>query len=433
MKEKIKKLLGLIKAMKKIESDGFPDEKIARAYFEEKEEILEEMGGILTDMDTGYSEELEAVKATIGSMKESIRAEGSNPKTLSKSEFFFNLGKTIAGVWRNNQSLLGELKATPNFKSENWVNPKDVNWETGKGWVGKDVLGAPMGDMATNDQYLINPIYETQIMTEAARQSVMMPIVRTIPMSGPSIFIPQRDRGGIILNWLTSYGQQITDSKPEMGNRVELKAYTLAGFIPWYDEFEEDIYADLGKMFIEEFTEAYGEEFDRQCLTANAAPFTGAMEMAGTETHFIKSSSPYGVTYLDFREAVLKVPAVERKRCAWFIHETILSRVTSMQDAEGRPIWRGPNDGKPGVLDGYPYFEVDILPQAGETIKNKPFAIFMDPRRIKHGNRKGMELKRFDGTSESLKYGEIFLRFRKRDGFLVTRPKKNMVTMKCKG
>ena len=157
------------------------------------------------------------------------------------------------------------------------------------------------------------------------------------------------------------------------------------------------------------------------------------MEMAGTETHFIKSSSPYGVTYLDFREAVLKVPAVERKRCAWFIHETILSRVTSMQDAEGRPIWRGPNDGKPGVLDGYPYFEVDILPQAGETLKNKPFAIFMDPRRIKHGNRKGMELKRFDGTSESLKYGEIFLRFRKRDGFLVTRPKKNMVTMKCKG
>ena len=91
MKEKIKKLLGLIKAMKKIESDGFPDEKIARAYFEEKEEILEEMGGILTDMDEGYSEEMEAVKATIGSMKESIKAEGSSPKTLSKSEFFYNL------------------------------------------------------------------------------------------------------------------------------------------------------------------------------------------------------------------------------------------------------------------------------------------------------------------------------------------------------
>ena len=26
-------------------------------------------------------------------------------------------------------------QSTPNFKSEHWVNPKDVNWETGlSGW-----------------------------------------------------------------------------------------------------------------------------------------------------------------------------------------------------------------------------------------------------------------------------------------------------------
>ena len=151
-----------------------------------------------------------------------------------------------------------------------------------------------MGDMATNDQYLINPIYETQIMTEAARQSVMMNLVRNRPMTGPSLFLPQRDRGGVILSWLTTYGQEISGSKPEMGQRVELKAYTLAGYIPWYDEFEEDIFADLGEMFIEEFTESYGREFDLQCLTANAAPFTGALAAAGVESHYIKSSSPYG-------------------------------------------------------------------------------------------------------------------------------------------
>ena len=33
-------------------------------------------------------------------------------------------------------------------------------------------------------------------------------------------------------------------------------------------------------------------------------------------------------------------------------------------------------------------------------------------------------------TVESLEYGELFMRFRKRDGFLVTRPKKNMVLLK---
>jgi hypothetical protein len=33
---------------------------------------------------------------------------------------------------------------------------------------------------------------------------------------------------------------------------------------------------------------------------------------------------------------------------------------------------------------------------------------------------------------ESLEYGEFFLRFRKRDGFLVTRPKGNIVVLKTK-
>ena len=433
MNEILKKIMDLLKSMKRIETDGFPDEKVARQYFQEKEEILESMAKALSQMDEDHSRELEAMKATVGALKDSLKSQASQARVLSRQEFCYNLGKTIAGVWRNNQRALGELKAVPNIKGESWVNPKDMNWVAGKGWVGKDSVGTPMGDMATNDQYLINPIYETQIMTDARRSSVMMSLVSNRPMSGPSLFLPQRDRGGVILNWLTSYGQQITDSKPQMGQRVELKAYTLAGFIPWYDEFEEDIYAELGQMFIEEFTDAYGREFDRQCLTANESPFTGVLSVKGTQSHYIKSASPYGLTYLDFREAVLKVPAEERRQCRWFLHESVLSRVTSIQDSDGRPVWRGPSDGKPGLVDGYPYQECDLLPQAGEVKKNEPFAVFMNPKRIQHGNRKGLELKRFDGTTESLQYGEIFLRFRKRDGFLVTRPEKNMVTLKCKG
>jgi hypothetical protein len=63
---------------------------------------------------------------------------------------------------------------------------------------------------------------------------------------------------------------------------------------------------------------------------------------------------------------------------------------------------------------------------------NEPFAVFMNPKRIQHGNRKGIEIKKFDGTTESMEYGELFLRFRKRDGFLVTRPKNNIVVLQTK-
>ena len=82
------------------------------------------------------------------------------------------------------------------------------------------------------------------------------------------------------------------------------------------------------------------------------------------------------------------------------------------------------------MIDGYRYHDVSILPQFADIKEDTPFAIFMNPKKIVHGNRKGIEIKRFDGTTESLEYGENFLRFRKRDGFLVTRPAANIVILK---
>jgi HK97 family phage major capsid protein len=211
---------------------------------------------------------------------------------------------------------------------------------------------------------------------------------------------------------------------------VELKAYTLAGFIPWYDEFEEDVFTDLGAVFLEEFTEAYGREFDRQCLLADDDPFTGALAAEGVTTVTLGSADIGDLTWKDFRDAVYKVPAEERKDCAWFLHETVLNHIANIEDADGRPIWRRPMEAMPGKLDLYPYHEVSIMPQLADIEEDTPFAIFMNPKRIQHGNRKGIEIKKFDQTTESMQYGELFLRFRKRDGFLVTRPSGNIVVLK---
>jgi HK97 family phage major capsid protein len=181
-------------------------------------------------------------------------------------------------------------------------------------------------------------------------------------------------------------------------------------------------------MFIEEFTESYGQEFDRQCLLAAADSFTGAMKAEGVAT--VTVADIESLTWKDFRDAVYRVPAEERKDCAWFLNETVLNHAVNIQDDLGNPIWRRPGDSMPGKLDLYPYREVSILPQMADIEADTPFAVFMNPRRIQHGDRKGIEIKRFDGTSESLEYGELFLRFRKRDRFLVTWPEGNIVVMK---
>jgi hypothetical protein len=72
------------------------------------------------------------------------------------------------------------------------------------------------------------------------------------------------------------------------------------------------------------------------------------------------------------------------------------------------------------------------MPQFSAIGANKPFAVFLNPQRINHRSRKGIELKKFDGTTESLKFGTKALRFRKRDAFGLVIPKDHMVILKTK-
>ena len=400
-------------------------------YFLEQQEITEQMLKILGDTEDATTSEIIGCKDAIKNFREAMKQADTKMEQLSLRDVEYNLGKALCAAWNKDQEVLGKLKFCPNIRAEKWNNPKDFSWETGKGFVpSKAVLGEPIGNLANNDQYLINPIYEETIMQEAQKQSQMMNLVTHRPMNGPSIFIPERDRGGIELKWLTSYGQKIDATKSNMPTRTELKAYTLAGYVPFFDEFGEDVYVDLGKMFLEDFTEAYGQEFDRQCLIADDDPFTGAMNMDDAEVARIQSTDESKLTYLDFRAAELKVEPEERKYCKWFLNETVLNHIANIQDDNGNPIWRKPGDAMPGRIDGYDVVESRLLPQLADLEADKVIAIFMNPKRIIHGNRKGIEIKRFDETTESLEYGELFMRFRKRDGFLVTRPKKNMVLLK---
>jgi HK97 family phage major capsid protein len=147
----------------------------------------------------------------------------------------------------------------------------------------------------------------------------------------------------------------------------------------------------------------------------------------------IKGNTINDLTWKDFRDAVYKVPAEERKDCSWFLNETALNHIANIEDTIGRPIWRRSTEAMPGRFDLYPYHEVFILPQIADIGANEIFAIFMTPKRIQRGNRRrGIKLKKFDTATENLEYGELFLRFRKRDDFLVTRSKGNMVALKTK-
>jgi len=433
MDELLKAIKQKLAVMKKIEETGFTDPSKAAEYFKDKELLLEEIAKTLETVTSNQSTQITALEGTIKSLRDDIKNQAAYPKELTQKEFFYKLGRGIAATYRGNNSTLAELGFTPNYGVENWTNPRDVNWVMGKGWIAhRAATGDPMGDMSTSDKFLILPSFETELVSIAEKKSVMMSLVESSSMSTASVIIPVEEAVDVNLEWLTAYGDEIHEVEQPKIERVELKALTCAGFVRFYDEFDEDSFVDLGKLFVKKFIGSYSREFDKQCLIADNAPFTGALATNRAITVATKSSSISNVTWEDFRDAVQKVPAEERNGCRWFLHETVVNHVMNLKDANGNPILRRPMEKMPGVIDLYPYHESHIMPQFSEIEDDTPFAVFMNPQRINHRNRKGIELKKFDGTMESLKFGTNALRFRKRDAFGLVIPKDHMVILKTK-
>jgi len=433
MDELLKAIKQRLAEMKKIESTGFTDPAKAAEYFKDKEILLEEMAKTLETVTSSQTAQIVALEETVKALRDELKNQAAYPKELTQKELFYKLGRGIAATHRGNNAVLAEMGFTPNSGSVNWTNPKDVSWVLGKGWMAqRAAAGDPMGDMSTSDQFLIHQAFENELVAIAEKKSVMMSLVDSTPMTTASVIVPVEEQVDVNLEWLTAYGDEIAEVEQPKIENVELKALTCAGYVRFYDEFEEDSFLDLGKLFVKKFIGSYAREFDKQCLVANNAPFTGALSTNRAINVPIKGSTVNDLTWEDFRDAVLKVPAEERKDCKWFLHETVVNHVMNLKDANGNPIVRRPMEKMPGVIDLYPYHECHIMPQFSEIGANTPFAVFINPQRINHRNRKGIEIKKFDGTMESLKFGTKALRFRKRDAFALVIPKNHMVVLKTK-
>src|SRR5215469_15421087 len=150
MNELLKAIQQKIADMKKIEFTGFTNTETATAYFQEKEMILEGIVKTLETITVQETAEVEALKSTVKALREEIKGQTKNPRELSRRELLYNLGKGIAAAWSGNHKALADLSFSPNLKSDNWTNPRDVSWGE-RGWTAtKSAFGDPMGNIATN-------------------------------------------------------------------------------------------------------------------------------------------------------------------------------------------------------------------------------------------------------------------------------------------
>lgn len=433
MKELLKAILEKVKALKKVGDAGFSNEKDAAEYFKEREFVIEDIAKALEAINDSYDSELAALKSQIGEIIKRA-TESREPVELTKDKYFETLGKFVRSAWRKDTARVAELGAVLNTKekSEDWDDQHSVIFDKAAGRfmrLDKASIGNPVGS-AGDGTYIINTIMERELIRYALEWSDMMGKVRSIPMNAKTISWPTLNRHKPSLFWLNAYGDTIGQAgKPSFGTRVELDAKTLAGYIPWFDEFEDDIQINiaLGQLFNEMFMEAYASEFDRQVLTANSDPYKGLFAHTGAGEcikRYVAGTSPFAVTMEDLKAMPLAIPRADRVRGVYILNEDAVSYLISLRNSQGDFLIQPPNDNsRPGRLCGYPYIEAKQAPSISDTGKGKPFIWFGDPMRtVWHGNRKGIEIRTFTETTESLLNGEQFIRFRKRDAFKVVQP-----------
>jgi len=133
MDELLKAVKQKLTEMKKIESTGFTDPAKAAEYFKDKEILLEEMAKTLETVTSGQSTQIAALEGTVKSLRDELKTQTKYPKELTRRELLYCLGKGIAAAWAGNNKALADLSFTPNLKSDNWTNPRDVSWSE-KGW-----------------------------------------------------------------------------------------------------------------------------------------------------------------------------------------------------------------------------------------------------------------------------------------------------------
>ena len=280
----------------------------------------------------------------------------------------------------------------------------------------KTLTGSPLYSDAVSGSYLAGESYFNEVLRIAKQASVCMGRVTTLDMEHLSLKVPTLTTD-VSLTWVTDQSTAKTETNPVFDLET-LTAKTCAAWLSTSDELEDDSIVALGILWTALYSRAWGLEFDKQVLTANAAPFTGILYDA--DVNDLSMGSGRG-TFSDLKmdDFVNLQDAIEGGETAhlgagFIMHRSILSVVRKLKDDNGNPLWQRGDASTPPTIMGTEYILSDVMPKLTESAASTPFIIYGNLGNWLWGKRAGLEIKKFDSTIKNLEHDQVFWRFKTR-------------------
>ena len=335
----------------------------------------------------------------------------------TKEETLYNAGHYIKGILTGNRELVQKFGVNAGFMDK----MKSMEWLGGKEVVPmqKDAIGTPLYSDATTGSYLVPVEYSGEVSRIAKQTSQMMGRVREIPMRGITKYVPYASDTATC-DWLTAQSSSKGEVNPTFA-RTTLTSQTMGIYSSVVDEFDEDSLVNIAAYFRDIFGEAWGYEFDYQCTSASADPFTGMLNGAANVLTLGAGQTAFGdIGFDDFSDAIGELTTENaRLGAVWIMHCTVKDIVRKIKDANGNYIYQKPEGGEPGNIWGYPVVTCDAMTAATSTAAGTKFIVFGNPKYFLWGNRIGATFKVFDNTYARATDDQILFQFRARAAFAI--------------
>ena len=316
-------------------------------------------------------------------------------------------------------SIKGDVETVQKYKG---FMTKGADWDQSTWNIGeKAALGTVLRGDATTGSYLVPEAYEAEVFRMAAQASQMMGKVRSIPMAVRKIYWPAENATPDI-TWVTDETTAKTETSPTFA-QIPLECETAAAWLTVTEELVEDSLINLADFFRMQFSEVWAQEFDKQVLYSNTAPFVGMAyntscnirNMAAGKTSFADVTVE---DLIDMEDDISAAKGENALNGAYFIMNRYIFNILRRQkDDTGEFVYQKPAEGQPGTIWNYPYILSDVMPGSSSDAVDTPFLILGNPKYWLHGNRVGMQFLTYDRTVRNIDYDQIFYRFRIRQAF----------------
>jgi len=373
--------------------------------------MQEETGATIKKKDEEIKSLSEKLQKLLEESANWRKREFENMKPEEKSALF------LKSAWKSD--LTGVAKSGGKLVTQDWGEVENWNMFLNAQADQKAALGTVLRGDAVTGSYLVPTEWYDEVMRLSLQASTMMGKVTTLPMGRRKMEV-QTGATGVTLVWPSDESSAKSETNPTFGQK-DLEAKTCAGWLTWTEELEEDSTINLVQYFQKLFAEAWGQEFDKQVLTANAAPFTGMLHDTGVQEVIMGAgkTSFSDVTYEDLLnlQDALTMEA-HHIGAIYIMHRTIFNVIRKLTDDDGQPIYQKMAEGVPATIAGVPYILADQMPKVSGSAASTSFIIYGNPKHWLHGEKVGMEFKIYRDTIRNVDYDQIFLRFRIRQGFV---------------